>query len=142
MYQTAIYIPRKLSNQLLTHAQQSPNKEVCGLVSSINNKAVRCYPIDNNAAQAHEQFLLDSQQHIEAMKLMRERGETLFAIYHSHPNAPAIPSKKDLSLTAYDNVLHFIISLNTHGVLEMRGFCFQPRGAVEIGLLLCETELA
>lgn len=40
-----IFIPRKLVNQLLHLAQNSPQSEICGLISSQNNIPVRCYPI-------------------------------------------------------------------------------------------------
>lgn len=138
MYSTVIQIPRKLNNQLLAHAQQSPELEVCGLVSSLNGLAHRCYAIKNIAENAQRQFLLDSSEHIEAIKTMRERGETLFAIYHSHPHAPAIPSLKDLSLVGYAEVLYLIISLNTKGILEMRGFKINENRAEEVTLVLCE----
>ena len=53
---------------------------------------------------------------------MRENGEELFAIYHSHPHAPATPSATDLQQAAYPTALYLIISLNTKGVLELQGF--------------------
>ena len=56
------------------------------------------------------------------MKTMRENGETLFAIYHSHPSAPPEPSIHDLEGLGYPDALYLIISLNIKGVLEMRAW--------------------
>jgi proteasome lid subunit RPN8/RPN11 len=98
----------------------------------------RCYPIKNSASDPAQQFFLNEKEHIEAIKLMRERGEVLFAIYHSHPSAAAFPSLKDLSLANYEKVLYLIISLNTKGILEMRGFYIEGRQAGELPLALCE----
>jgi [CysO sulfur-carrier protein]-S-L-cysteine hydrolase len=56
------------------------------------------------------------------MATMRGQNEELFAIYHSHPSAPAKPSTYDVNMAAYPQALYLIISLNTKGVLEMRGF--------------------
>jgi proteasome lid subunit RPN8/RPN11 len=56
------------------------------------------------------------------MRHMREAGEELFAIYHSHPHAPAEPSVRDIAEAAYPQAIYLIISLNTTGVLELRGF--------------------
>jgi proteasome lid subunit RPN8/RPN11 len=68
---------------------------------------------------------------------MRERGEELFAIFHSHPQAPAEPSATDLELAAYPDALYLIVSLNTKGVLELRGFRIDASRAVEeVELLL------
>jgi proteasome lid subunit RPN8/RPN11 len=133
-----IQIPRKLANQLLHLAQLSPDREVCGLVSSQNGVPYRCYPVANVAEQPAQRFLLDAAAQIAALKAMREGNEDLFAIYHSHPTAPAIPSSIDLELAAYPEVLTLIISLDTKGVLEMRGFYINQQTAREIPLTLSE----
>jgi len=131
-----IQIPRKITNQLLHLAQISPDIEVCGLIGSKNGLPTHCYPIKNKAEQPQQRFLLDAGQQISAMTKMRERGEELFAIYHSHPTAPAQPSTHDLEQAAYPEALYLIISLNTKGILEMRGFKIHQKIAVEIPLMM------
>ena len=95
-----------------------------------------CYPVANVAEQPQQRFLLDAGQQISAMAKMRELGEELFAIYHSHPTAPAQPSTHDLEQAAYPEALYLIISLNTKGILEMRGFKIHQKTAVEIPLMM------
>ena len=129
-------IPRKITNQLLHLAQISPDHEVCGLIGSKNGLPSSCYPVKNIAKLADLRFQLDASQQISAMAAMREQGEQLFAIYHSHPTAPATPSSTDLELAAYPQALHLIISLNTKGILEMRGFKIDHKLAQEIPLSL------
>ncbi|MFZ2170392.1 MAG: M67 family metallopeptidase [Methylococcaceae bacterium] len=133
-----IQIPRKITNQLLHLAQQSPDFEVCGLIGSKNGLPIHCYPITNTAEQPQQRFLLDAAQQISTMVKMRERGEELFAVYHSHPTAPAQPSAADLELAAYPDALYLIISLNTKGILEMRGFKIDEKTALEIPLILSD----
>ncbi len=131
-----IQIHRKLANQLLHLAQISPNEEICGLISSQDGRIKRCYPIINSAEQPQHFFLLETKEQITAMTKMRDQGEALFAIYHSHPTAPAQPSSYDLALSSYPEVLHFIISLNTKGILEMRCFKINGNKAYEIPLVM------
>ena len=133
-----IQIPRKLTNQLLHLAQLSPDLEVCGLVSSQNGVPSQCYPVANVAEHPQQRFMLDAGQQISAMSKMRELGEELFAIYHSHPAAPATPSIYDLEQASYPEALYLIISLNTKGTLEMRGFKIDQKTAVEIPLILSD----
>ena len=133
-----IQIPRKITNQLLHLAQQSPDFEVCGLIGSKNGLPTHCYPIANTAEQPEQRFLLDAAQQISTMVKMRELGEELFAVYHSHPSAPAQPSSADLELANYPDALYLIISLNTKGILEMRGFKIDQKTALEIPLILSE----
>src|SRR5450759_5698080 len=136
MTQEEIHIPRKITNQLLHLAQISPDFEVCGLIGSKNGLPTHCYPIKNSAEHPQQRFLLDAGQQISAMAKMRELGEDLFAIYHSHPTAPALPSTHDLELAAYPEALYLIISLNTKGILEMRGFKICQKTALEIPLTM------
>jgi len=131
-----IQIPRRLTNQLLHLAQLSPDLEVCGLVSSQNGVPSHCYPVANVAEHPQQRFLLDAGQQISVMAKMREQGEDLFAIYHSHPTAPAEPSTHDLELATYPEALYLIISLNTKGILEMRGFKIHQKTALEIPLVM------
>ncbi len=133
-------IPRKLTNQLLHLAQLSPNAEICGLVGGKNGMPVRCYPVDNVAEHPKQRFLLDAGQQISALAAMRKHGEDLFAIYHSHPKAPAEPSWHDINEAAYPDALYLIISLDTKGVLEMRGFKINRQTAEEVVLTLLENE--
>ncbi len=115
-------LPRTLVNRLLTEAQHSPDTEVCGLIGAKDGEPRSVYPVTNVAREPGRLFAMDPREQIGAMRRMREGGETLFAIYHSHPHAPAEPSHADLEQAAYPDALYLIISLNTEGVLEMRGY--------------------
>jgi proteasome lid subunit RPN8/RPN11 len=117
-----VALPRPLVNQLLHYAQSSPELEICGLIGGKDGVPGACYPVPNAADQPERRYRLDPEQHIAALRAMRERSETLFAIFHSHPQAPAEPSATDLELAAYPDALYLIVSLNTKGVLELRGF--------------------
>ncbi len=125
-----IALPRPLVNQLLHHAQCTPEEEVCGLIGVAADGTLRAYRVANVAADTHHRFAMEPKGQIDAMRQMREAGETLFAIYHSHPHAPAAPSPLDLQQAAYPEALYLIVSLDTRGVLEMRGYRLRD-GAVE-----------
>jgi len=123
---------RKITTQLLHEAIISPEQEVCGLISAKEGQATRCYPIKNIADHPEIRFQLDEKQQIDAMSTMRDNDESLFAIYHSHPHAPATPSTTDIELANYPDALHLIISLNTKGVLEIRGFTIIDQSVEEV----------
>jgi len=125
-----VILSRTLINELLSQAQHSPDEEVCGLIGSKRGSPSRLYPVTNIARERDHLFAMEPQAQIDAMRRMREAGEELFAIYHSHPHAPPEPSLRDLEEAAYPEALYLIISLNTKGVLEMRGFRLRG-GAVQ-----------
>lgn len=138
--QNTVSIPRPLVNQMLHHAQQSPDQEVCGLIGARDNKAASCYPVRNIAYNQTFRYELDPKQQLDAMRKMRSEGEDLFAIYHSHPHSQAKPSKTDIAMANYPEALYLIISLNTKGVLELRGFYLNREDAAEEVQLSLEAE--
>ncbi len=119
---TALELPRVLVNQILAHAQQNPDEEICGLISSKDKTATRYYRIANIAENKAHHFEMDGSEQIAAMKKMREQGEELMAIVHSHPDAPAIPSALDEEENNYSDIYYLVVSLDTKGVLELRCF--------------------
>jgi proteasome lid subunit RPN8/RPN11 len=130
-----MHLQRSLVNHLLQQAQAHPDTEICGLVSQLQGRT-RLYTVDNVASDPGRLFEMDPQQQIEAMRNMRESGEQLFAIYHSHPHGPASPSAEDLQRAAYPEALYLIISLATTGVLEMRGYRLYDQSLVEEELVM------
>lgn len=117
-----LLLSRKLANRILAHAQQNPETEICGLISSQNHHANRYYPIMNSAENSRVRFQMDEQAQISAMKQMREQNEELLAIVHSHPHSDAIPSALDEKEHQYPDAFYLIVSLNTVGVLDLRAF--------------------
>jgi len=129
-----VMLPRQLVNQILHQAQVSPASEVCGLIIARGGRPKRCIAIDNVSGRPQRLFAMDPRQQIDAMRKMREQEEELFGIYHSHPHSPAVPSDTDLEQTGYPDALHLIISLNTKGVLEMRGYRLRDGKTQEVAL--------
>lgn len=140
MTKNEICLPRKLTHQLLHLAQTSPDAEVCGLIgANAEGHPVSCYPVSNDAENPKIRFSLEPSEQIAAVKAMREKNQSLFAIYHSHPNAPALPSATDIEQASHPEAVHLIISLNTKGVLEMRAFKIIERSVEEFALRLVEN---
>ena len=131
-----MHLPRPLINQILAHSQSHPEQEVCGLIGAREGEPGTCYPVANAAEEPDRLFRMDPAGQIAAMRAMRERGEELFAVYHSHPDAPPRPSPRDLAEDPYPEALKLIVSLDTRGVLQMRGFRQGDGEAEEVPLTL------
>jgi len=135
---TTVELPRPLVNQLLFQAQSHPEQEVCGLLAQRDGIPCRYYPVANAAGNNARRFEMEPQQQIAAMRTMRERGEQLFAIFHSHPDAPATPSVEDLRHDEYPEALRLIASLNTKGVLELQAYRVEQDRLEAVDLELSE----
>lgn len=133
---SVIELPRPLVNQLLHRAQLGDTDEVCGLIGQHPDGQLSLYPVDNIANQPQTRFAMDPSGQIAAMRQLSERGESLFAIYHSHPCAEAAPSAEDLQHDEYPDAIRLIISLNTKGVLELRGYRLTHGQAAAVEVIL------
>ena len=135
---SAVRLPRSIVNQLMQLAQKTPEEEICGLISRDRHGFRKCYPVVNAAGDKKHFFVLDPKGQIEAMRVMREHGEELAAIYHSHPDSPPQPSLTDIEQHEYPGVLYLIISLGTKGRPEMRGFDIHGREVREVAIALLD----
>jgi len=132
---TTVRLPRTLVNELLHQAQLSPNREISGMIGRHGQRCM-CYPINSMTTDAGVLFALNASERQTALKKMDERNQELFAIYHSHPDAPALPSVIDGDAVDYPQALYLVISLNTRGVLEMRGFQKHDQHIEEVNLII------
>ncbi len=119
---TELSLPRTVVNQILAHAQQNPEQEICGLISQAADQSARYMRIDNRAPDTSQRYEMDEKQLIDSLRQIRERGETLLAIVHSHPHSAAQASRIDIDQAQYPDAYYLIISLDTRGVLEMRAY--------------------
>jgi proteasome lid subunit RPN8/RPN11 len=127
-------LPRRIVNQLLDHARAGAGREICGLIGARDGLARRAVPVANVAPRPEYRYAMDPAGQIAALRAMREAGEDLLAIYHSHPASPAAPSTIDIAEAGYPDAIYLIISLNTRGVLEMRGFRIREGRVREVTL--------
>jgi len=127
-----ISLPRTLINQLLTHAQSGNGDEVCGFIAGQGGEPVKTYPVPNIATPADKRFEMEPSAQVDAIKIMREQGEDIFAIYHSHPTSEATPSQTDIAEFNYPEALCMIISLNIQGVLEIRAYRIEKEQVFEV----------
>ena len=122
---------QQVFDEVIADCLRDPAHERAGLIGGIDDLGIAVYPVPNRAADPKTRFALDPHHQIEAMRRMRERGETLFAIYHSHPTSEAVPSARDQAEAAYPNLGYLIVSLQTSpptmGVFAYDGTRFLER---------------
>ena len=133
-----LILPRNLVQQLFHHAQSSPEDEVCGLISQTTKGELQLHKIPNVADQPSRRFSMHEAQLVKTLQAIREARARLFAIYHSHPTAPAEPSAQDLAESGYPEAWQLIISLNTKGVLELRAWRFEDGVVAETPLKIID----
>jgi proteasome lid subunit RPN8/RPN11 len=103
--------PRQLE-RIFACAREANPAECCGLLAGDAEKARSIYALRNLAANATVAYEAAPEDLFAAQREMRERGEQLLAIYHSHPRATEPqPSETDVRLAYYPQAIYLIIAL-------------------------------
>jgi proteasome lid subunit RPN8/RPN11 len=115
-------------DEIFSHAREMAPAECCGLISGTDDGCARTiYRLRNVARDEHVSYEAAPEDLFAAQRQMRERGEQLLAIYHSHPrSAEPAPSETDVRLAYYPSAVYLIIGL---GGIEpvMRAFRISER---------------
>lgn len=101
------------ADQIIAHARETAPRECCGLIGGTSDERARTvYPLRNIAADPLVTYEAAPEDLFTAQRAMRERGEELIAIYHSHPrSADPHPSATDVRLAYYPAAVYFIVGL-------------------------------
>jgi len=99
-------------DEILAHAKEAEPAECCGLIGGVDHQVSSIYPLHNVAANTNISYEAAPEDLFAAQRQMRERGEELLAIYHSHPrSSEPVPSETDVRLAYYPKAVYFIIGL-------------------------------
>ena len=111
-----LLLPTQFYTAMLAQAQAELPNECCGLLAGRLDPAAgvgrveKRYPLVNLVASPVE-FLSEPVSMFAAVKDMRRLGLDVLAVYHSHPTAAPVPSRKDHERNYSPEVVNLIISL-------------------------------
>jgi proteasome lid subunit RPN8/RPN11 len=108
-----IQLRREHVEAMIAHARETAPQECCGLIGGVSEiKAVTLYRLRNVTPRPESAYEAAPEDLFAAQRQMRERGEELLAIYHSHPRSPdPQPSETDVRLAYYPSAKYLIIGL-------------------------------
>lgn len=99
-------------SDIVAQARLSSPNECCGLIGGTNGEARTVYRMRNIARNPLVTYEAAPEDLFSAQRRMRERGEQLIAIYHSHPRAKTPePSATDVRLAYYPSAVYLIVGL-------------------------------
>ncbi|MBV9959615.1 MAG: M67 family metallopeptidase [Acidobacteria bacterium] len=105
-------LQRAQVEEMYAHAREAQPLECCGLVGGAGKSARSVYRLRNVAREALVSYEAAPEDLFDAQRRMRERGEQLLGIYHSHPRSgDPVPSETDVRLAYYPSAIYFIIGL-------------------------------
>ena len=131
-------VPAEIHEAMVGHCVDEAPLECCGLLGGIKPRVSSFHPMRNVSA-SEIRYDADSRDLIEAVRSLREQGEEILAIYHSHPKWDAIPSKTDIRENHYGDVPRIIVSLLGESP-EVRVWRLNPDSYEELPYRIVEPE--
>jgi [CysO sulfur-carrier protein]-S-L-cysteine hydrolase len=119
-----VNIARAALAEIVVHAMAARPAECCGMLIGSGTSVTEAAAARNIAEQP-TRFLIDPQDHIDAMRRARARGLSVLGFYHSHPHSAAVPSATDLEEASYPDHLYLIVGVE-QDTPEIR--CFRLTG--------------
>ena len=116
----SIGIPADVTRDMLAHAREEAPRECCGLLVGKGESVVRSVRARNLDAKA-TRYLIDPEDHFEAIRAARVEGLEVVGAYHSHPSSTPVPSATDIAeANGGSDFLYVIVSLVTEDVRAYR----------------------
>src|SRR5437762_4410971 len=106
-----IHIQKSHVDAIIAHAREASPHECCGLIGGTGGgTAQTIYRTRNIAADPLVAYEAAPEDSFAAQRAMRQQGEELLAIYHSHPrSSDPQPSATDVRLAYYPAAVYLIV---------------------------------
>ena len=119
-------IPDSVRQELIEHARAEAPNEACGLLAFREGVAEKYLPGENELASPYR-FKLKPRDPNDFF--LEDEGYEV-AVFHSHPNDSAMPSRTDLAnIGLWERQPYFILALETG---ELRGWRIESGRAEEL----------
>ncbi len=99
----ALVLPKSLRSELQTLAHDARPLEIVGLLAGETLTRISALiPLENAADEPTRRFQAAPAGLVRGLKLIRESRLELCALFHSHPDGPATPSRTDIESRQWD----------------------------------------
>ena len=117
---------------MVAHCEGQYPKEACGYLAGAHTggPATQVYPM-RNVEDSPIGYAMDPKEQLRVETLMRQRGQRLAAIYHSHTATEAYPSSVDVRLAISPDVSYVLVSLKDRARPVVRSFHIDGRTVTE-----------
>ena len=115
-------LKKELLTRIIGQCQEKFPNEACGILAGRNNRAEKVYPLTNISDNPKLCYIIDPKEQLRIFKQLRDENLEMLAIFHSHIDVEAYPSKKDVELAFYPDSSYIIISLSKQKTPQARSF--------------------
>lgn len=89
-------VSNELQRAMRVHAEDTAPHECVGVLLGRGGEVELALPLINSSPTPTRAFELSASEYLRAERAASERGLEVLGFFHSHVDAPAVPSVKDL----------------------------------------------
>lgn len=119
----ALRLGPDVDQALRAHAERAWPEECCGALLGDGAAVLVVLPLENAAGDRRRGFLVSARDSLRVAAEAEARGLQWLGVYHSHPDAPAVPSAADVS-TAWPDGWTVIIPVREGVAGEVSAYWF------------------
>jgi len=116
-----LILPPAIREEIVAHARGYAPRECCGVIAGRVGAPTQLHRL-TNVEPGVSRYLFDDEEFYRVYWEIENRGETLLAVYHSHPVTVAFPSKTDVEFAFWPDAVYVICSLEVPEEPAIRGF--------------------
>ncbi len=128
-----LMLSRAQWEQMRDYVKAHAPLEACGLLGG-RDRVVRVVIPVRNAANSSTRYRMEPVEQLKAFEQIESAGMEILAIFHSHPQGPAVPSPTDIAESFYNFIQ--IIWSQSKGEWQAHAFWIEAGHAVEVPLLV------
>ena len=121
-----LHLPPDLVAQIEEHAREAYPNECCGLLIGAESEGVfsvdEVAPSLNLSENPATQFEVDMRLRLRLQRELRETGRAIIGHYHSHPDGPPRPSRRDLDKAWEHGLVWLILGIQRGVACTMGAF--------------------
>ena len=110
----------EIYGQMVAHAREEAPNECCGMIATVDGRAVEVFRA-TNAAASPLRYEVEPRDQLRIETTIEDSGWELGAIYHSHTRSAPYPSQTDINLAFHPQAVYLILGLASDEP-EIRGY--------------------
>ena len=103
-------LPTACHEEIIVWCQRQYPKEACGILAGAGGGVVQVYPM-TNVEDSPIGYAMDPKEQLRVERDMRQRGQRMVGVFHSHTASAAYPSSVDVSLAISADLSYVLVSL-------------------------------
>ena len=119
--QASLLLPGPIREEIVAHARGHAPRECCGVIAGKDGAPAQLHRL-TNLEPGVSRYLVDDEEFYRIYWEIENRGESLLAVYHSHPVTVAYPSTTDVEFAFWPEAVYLICSLQIEDAPVIRGF--------------------